>query len=91
MATIAAGLSVALPATFITHPFDTISTAMQNDLQKKNYRNMLQSIRAYTQINGYKSLFKGLVPRATSAAARVPALIYVQENLTHHFNKNYKN
>ena len=84
-ATIAAGLSVALPSTIITHPFDTVSTAMQTDLHKKTYRNTAQSIVAYTRTHGYKSLFEGCTPRLASSVIRIPALLGIQDYITGYF------
>ncbi len=84
-ATIAAGLSVAVPSTIITHPFDTISTAMQNDLYKNKYRSTIASFASYMSMHGVKGLMKGATPRMMSACIRVPALIGTQEYMTQLF------
>lgn len=88
LATIAAGVSVALPSVIVTQPLDTISTAMQKDLSKTHYRNTLQSLAAYTRLHGWQHLFTGTTPRLLSAATRIPALITTQEHLTKYFRKH---
>lgn len=86
LATVAAGVSVAIPSTIATHPFDTISTVMQNDLRKKTYRSTLQSFAAYIRTHGVKELFKGITPRVISASVRIPALLGIQNYLTDYFS-----
>jgi len=90
LATIGAGLSVAIPSSILTHPFDTTSTAMANDLGKKTYRHTLQTIRDYTRLHGFAGLFRGVTPRTVSAAIRIPTLIGIQDFLTSTMN-NQKN
>lgn len=90
LASIAAGISVAIPSAIITQPFDTISTAMQNDMHRNRYRNTLQSLHAFTGIHGAGELFKGAVPRTMSAGIRIPILISLQDKLTAYFGKKEK-
>lgn len=86
-ATIAAGVSVAVPSAIITHPFDTISTAMQNDMHRLRYRHTAQSMYSFTHTHGARELFKGMTPRVISAAMRIPILISLQDKLTNYFGK----
>lgn len=87
LATIAAGVSVAVPSAIITHPFDTMSTAMQNDMHRSRYRHTLQSLYAFTRTHGARELFKGVIPRTISAGIRMPILISLQDTLTNYFGK----
>lgn len=90
LATIAAGLSVALPSSIITHPFDTSSTQMANDISKKTYRHTFQTMRDYARLHGIKGLFKGLLPRIISAMLRIPALSLIQDQVITAFNMHKK-
>lgn len=91
LATIAAGLSVAIPASIASHPFDTISTAMAHDLERKQYRHTGQTIVDYVRLHGMRGLFKGLVPRTISTGVRIPALCLVQDRVTRYFNNQRNN
>lgn len=42
-----------------SHPVDTIKTVQQADMEKKTYRNSIQTFYRLLKENGVKNLFKG--------------------------------
>lgn len=94
LATVVGGAITAGASAFITHPFDTISTAMQSDLYKNKYRSTIASFASYSSMHGITGLLRGATPRIASACVRVPALIGTQEYVTNLFisrkNKDHR-
>ena len=58
------GFTIGLTTMLLTHPFDTIKTIMQYDIQKKAYPTWLHAARSQMNTYGFMSLFKGFLPRA---------------------------
>lgn len=81
---ITTGIPAGLVAGTLTHPFDTISTALKRDLSKKLYKNSLDAAVNIAREKGTKELFKGLTPRTTRIAAAIPLLSYVKATLEEH-------
>lgn len=82
IATALGGVTAGVGTAIVTHPFDTIKTHMQVDYKKAKARTMWQTIKTIYQKDGYKGLFKGVVPRGTRVAMAIPLMSKVQEYLT---------
>jgi hypothetical protein len=87
------GVLAALIAMTFTHPFDTIQTNMQKDLEKVRYKNTVDClIKLYTLgvynkqtgmvDKGYKALFKGLFWRGLRGASAISLMSYLNTELS---------
>ncbi len=79
--TIATGVPAGLIAGILTHPCDSISTALKRDLSKKLYKGSLDAALKIAREKGIQELYKGLTPRTIRIAAAIPLLSYVKETL----------
>lgn len=66
--------SIGLITTILTHPFDTIAGALQNDPGKITYKNSLHAARVIYQKHGLKGFFSGIIPRAAMTSISLLAL-----------------
>lgn len=49
--------------TYLSHPFDTVKTCMQGDVERKTYDGLLQSTRKVLELGGLRRLYFGAVYR----------------------------
>lgn len=68
-----------LLAATVTHPFDRVKTAMQEDLSSK--QGMIGTARLMLSKGGLAELFKGYIPRTTRVAMAIPIMGTVTEYL----------
>lgn len=69
------GVLAGILSAIVTHPFDTIKTQMQAHDQ-----NLTTTLRTYDQ-EGFKTLFKGLIPRTTRVMMAIPLMSILSNNL----------
>lgn len=74
VATLGAVGGIGLITTILTHPFDTIAGALQNDPGKITYKNSLHAARVTYQKQGLKGFFSGIIPRAAMTSISLLAL-----------------
>ena len=65
-------MTAAILATVLSQPADVVSGRMKGDLEKKIYKNCIQTALSILKNEGFKALFKGLIPRGTRALLAVP-------------------
>ena len=90
VATLAANVAVGVPTSALTHPLDTISTHMQNDLKQESYKHSTQTAAKIYQEKGMKGLFKGVAARVANGAVGY-AIAGVTQYLVTRYYKNKKN
>lgn len=80
--TLLAGIPVGILGALVTHPFDTIKTAMQADFEIKKYTTMSQTAALLYKEEGCKSFLKGITPRTARVVSAVIILNTVKHYLT---------
>ena len=83
-ATVSAIALVALPTAAVSHPFDTISTRMQANLDKKELSRFINAYYEVIDRKGKKALFAGLTPRMLRIAVAIPLMSFVKDYLNCH-------
>jgi len=76
-----AGASTGLFTSVISHPFDTISTIMQADYERKNSTTMLQTAQHIHKKHGYRGFSKGATLRSLNIALSIPIMTQAQQTL----------
>lgn len=85
--TIASGVSAGVIAGVITHPFDTVKTVMQANLQDKQAASTFKELQKILhQDDATKKLFKGLTARSTRVVSAITLMGYVTDKLTSMLN-----
>ena len=75
MARIPAALLGALFACHLTHPFDTVKTCMQGDIERKTYGTFLQTARTIWNQHGLGGFYQG----STFRNARQVRAVFIME------------
>ncbi|BBN00379.1 hypothetical protein MPTK1_1g28630 [Marchantia polymorpha subsp. ruderalis] len=63
LATVLAGVVSGSISTLITHPFDTIKTRMEANLNLQKYRTVTSTSKLLLQEGGMAAFYSGLIPR----------------------------
>jgi hypothetical protein len=77
--TVLAGAPAGVAAALVSHPFATVGTVMQNNIDRSE--SMLVVAKKLIKHEGVKSLFKGAGPRALRAAIGLPVIVGASEYL----------
>jgi hypothetical protein len=80
-AIIAAGIIAGTTTAIITHPFDTISTAMQVDYTKQHHTTMCKTAQHIYNMHGVNGFFRGVAPRGTRIGLAIPLMHFLQHYL----------
>jgi hypothetical protein len=86
-ATIGASALVGIPTSLITHPFDTISTRLQADPGKKQYRTAADVFLSLLKNGQIKDLSNGCKWRAFRVFTAIPIMTFVKDNTMKLFEK----
>ena len=66
----------------VSHPFDTISTLMQSDYNKRLTSTMRQTVMKLYQEEGMYGFFKGVTPRGIRVVLAIPLMNKVKNYLS---------
>ena len=75
------GIPAGVIAALSTHPFDTIKTCMQSNLNEKEYKTFVNTAITIMQKEGPKGFYAGITPRVTAFVLLIPLMSYVAEQL----------
>ena len=78
---IVGGVPAGIIAALSTHPFDTIKTRMQTNLDQPKYKTASSTLITIVQKDGIKGLYAGVVPRMTACALLIPVMSYTANKL----------
>jgi len=76
-ARVPAALLGGLFACYLTHPFDTIKTCMQGDIERKKFGNMIQTARILYHEGGIPAFYRG----ATFRYGRMAVAVFIIDSL----------
>lgn len=79
LANLVSGVITGVGVAALTHPFDTIATCMQEDVEGRYAKSTVRTAYRITNEIGWNGLYRGLVPRASSVVAGILILGTVAE------------
>ncbi|BBN00156.1 hypothetical protein MPTK1_1g26850 [Marchantia polymorpha subsp. ruderalis] len=89
LATVLAAVVSGSLSTFITHPFDTIKTRMQANLNLQKYRTVTSTAKVLLQEGGMAAFYSGLIPRTQRIICAVFILGEAKTHLTELYLKHF--
>ncbi len=82
MLTVGSGVIAGVIAGVVTHPFDTVKTTMQANLQDKKSASTFKVLARILRQNSARGLFKGLTARSTRVISAITLMGYVTDTLS---------